>query len=313
MYTEHRPYPQAPPPRRRRQRKPQRAEVVLATVLAAGVVIAAGVMAWGSFKGAPNESSVVNSSTSNTAALPVVAPADKVAVAPPSTWKLTFNSDFSGSTLDTDAWAPCFWWGLNGCTNFGNNGEDKEWYLPSQVKVSGGVLQLVAKHERTAGTTASGKPETYSCRSGMVTTQPSFNFEYGYIQMVARLPYGNGMWPAFWLSASNKKWPPEIDVFEHWGAQANAGIYLHPLDNIRQGGRVAAVGNLSKGWHTFTLSWTKNKLTWYIDDYQVFSTTTSIPRQDMYLVANLADTSTAANSCSGTMLVKSIKVWQPAA
>ena len=198
-----------------------------------------------------------------------------------------------------------------GCTNTGNSNQEKEWYQSSQVQVSDGILNLVAQHEPTEGTSAKGTPEEYSCRSGMVTTQPGFNFEYGYVQMVARLPYGNGLWPAFWLAASNKKWPPEIDIFEHWASQANTGAYLHPLNGVRQGGRVQAIANLSKGWHTFTLSWTKNKLIWYIDGYQVYSTTTSIPRQDMYIIANVADTSTAAGSCSGSMLVKSIKVWQP--
>jgi beta-glucanase (GH16 family) len=147
----------------------------------------------------------------------------------------------------------------------------------------------------------------------MVTTMPSVNFKYGFVQMVARVPYGNGLWPAFWLAASDKKWPPEVDVFEHWASEADVGVYLHPTDGIRQGGRATADGNLSKGWHTFTLLWTKTSLKWYIDGHQVLSTKTAIPQQDMYIVANVADTSTAANSCSGTMLIKSVKVWQPAA
>ena len=84
-----------------------------------------------------------------------------------------------------------------------------------------------------------------------------------------------------------------------------------PLHVTRQGGRADGLSNLSQGWHTFTLSWTQNKLTWYIDNNQVFSTTTGIPQQDMYIIANLANTSAAATSCSGSMQIKSIKVWQP--
>jgi beta-glucanase (GH16 family) len=312
MHTEDRRYQQTPPSRGRRPGKPRRTEVVLSTVLAVGVLLAVGVMAWASLKGGPKMPPLDSGSTGGSQAQSVVAQAVKVNVGPPSTWKLAFDSDFSGSELDTNVWATCYWWAspVTGCTNYGANGIEKEWYEASQAQVHGGVLQLIAKHEPTEGFTAKGKPEEYSCRSGMVTTQPSFNFKYGYVQMVARLPYSNGLWPAFWLSASNKKWPPEIDIFEHWDSQANNGVYLHPLSGIRQGGRVQAVANLSKGWHTFTLSWTKNKLTWYVDDYQVFSTTTNIPQQAMYIIANVADTSTAATSCSGTMLVKSIKVWQ---
>jgi beta-glucanase (GH16 family) len=277
-------------------------------------------MGWASFDGTSKYSAPVASPThsstggiTDSGVVATVAQEKKVNVAPPSTWKLTFDSDFSSSTLDTNVWATCYWFASPGagCTNTGNSGEEKEWYQPSQVQVKGGVLNLIAQHEPTEGSSAKGKPQEYSCRSGMVTTAPGFNFKYGYVQMVARLPYNNGLWPAFWLAASNKKWPPEVDIFEHWNSQASTGAYLHPLSAVRQGGRVQAVANFSKGWHTFTLSWTKNKLIWYIDGYQVFSTTTGIPQQAMYIIANVADTSTAATSCSGTMLVKSIKVWQP--
>jgi beta-glucanase (GH16 family) len=311
---------QAPPSGGRRRGKSWGAEAKLSAVLVTGVVLAIGVMGWSAFSGpskvpptaaTPTPSATPSASASK--APSTVAQAKKVIVAPPSAWKLTFDSDFSGPTLDTNVWATCYWFATPGagCTNSGNSNEEKEWYQSSQDQVSDGVLDLVAQHEPTDGTSAKGAPEVYTCRSGMVTTEPSFNFEYGYVQMVARLPYSYGLWPAFWLAASNKKWPPEVDIFEHWDSQANTGAYLHPLNGVRQGGRVQAVSNLSKGWHTFTLSWTKNKLTWYIDDYQVFSTTTQIPRQDMYIIANVADTSTAATSCSGTMQIKSVKVWQP--
>ena len=71
--------------------------------------------------------------------------------------------------------------------------------------------------------------------------------------------------------------------------------------------------NFSKGWHTVTLDWTKTRITWYFDGHQVFTTTKDIPQQKMFLIMNVADTSTAAGACNGTMLVKTVKVWQPKA
>jgi beta-glucanase (GH16 family) len=233
----------------------------------------------------------------------------------PKGWKLTFNQGFSGTKLNTKVWSTCYWWAAPGagCTNTGNSSEEKEWYLPSQDQVSGGELHLVAKREVTDGTNANGKLEKFYCRSGMVTTSKSFNFEYGFAQLVVRVPYGSGLWPALWLAASNHDWPPEVDLLEHWDSQTNAGVYLHPTDGVRQGGRVNLPSNFSEGWHSVTLSWTKTRITWYLDDHQVFSTTKDLPQQKMYLVMNVADTSTAAGACNGTMLVKSVKVWQPKA
>jgi beta-glucanase (GH16 family) len=234
-------------------------------------------------------------------------------VTPPKSWKLTFNSSFTGTSLDSSVWGTCYPWDTSsaGCTNFGNTGdEDKEWYLPSQDQVSGGVLRLVAQREPTPGLDQQGAPKEYACRSGMVTTDPSFRFEYGYVQIVAKLPFGKGLWPALWLAAANQKWPPEIDIEEHWNTDPFERVYLHPTAGPRQGGEVSAP-NLAVGWHTFTLSWTKTRLSWYYDGQQVFTTTTDIPQQSMYLIANLADDVTSPGGCSGSLLIKSVRVWQP--
>jgi beta-glucanase (GH16 family) len=243
---------------------------------------------------------------------PTAAPVKTSTLQPPKSWKLTFNSNFSGSTLDSSVWATCFPWdSASGCGNFGNDNEDKEWYQPSQVKVHNGVLELTAEHAPTAGTNQAGDYRQYSCRSGMVTSYPGLNFTYGFVQITAQIPYGNGLWPALWLAASDEKWPPEIDILEHWADQANAGVYLHPQTGARQGGRVDLTSNLSAGWHTFTLVWTKTRLTSYIDGQVELTTTTGVPDQPMYLDFNLADTSTSAGTCNGTLKIKSVEVWQP--
>ena len=102
-----------------------------------------------------------------------------------------------------------------GCRNWGNP-EEAEWYLPSQVKVSGGDVRLYARRKPTAGTTSTGAPEEYGCRSGMITSYPGFKFEYGFVQVVANIPHGRGLWPALWLAAANGQFPPEIDMVESW-------------------------------------------------------------------------------------------------
>jgi hypothetical protein len=94
----------------------------------------------------------------------------------PQSWKLTFDSAFSGSQLDPSVWGTCYpWWPSGGCTNFGNTHDrELEWYKASQDQVSDGALHLVAQREPTLGLSKSGAPKEYACRSGMVTTYPSF-------------------------------------------------------------------------------------------------------------------------------------------
>lgn len=231
---------------------------------------------------------------------------------PPKDWTVKFASNFQGSQLDTSVWGTCYpWAGPGGCTNFGNvKDKELEWYLPDQVQVSGGELHLVAQNEPTSGLNKQGGSQEYACRSGMVTTFPGFQFQYGYIQITAMIPFSKGLWPAIWLAAANEKWPPEVDILEHWASKSDAGMYLHPLSGKKQGGHVI-LPNLGAGWHTFGLYWTKTRLVWYYDGQQILATSTDVPQQPMYLITNLADDVAGAGTCSGTMRIKSVKVWQP--
>ena len=51
------------------------------------------------------------------------------------------------------------------------------------------------------------------------------SFRYGVFEMRAKLPFGRGSWPAFWLLADNRplSWPNdgEIDIMEHVGYDMN--------------------------------------------------------------------------------------------
>lgn len=223
---------------------------------------------------------------------------------------LAFNADFSGPRLDKSVWDTCYPWAKQrlGCTNFGNS-DEHEWYMPSQVHVSGGDLQLVAQKIPTPGYTEAGAPEEYSCRSGMVTTHPGFNFEYGYVQVVAHIPAATGLWPALWLAASNLEWPPEIDMLEHWGLGKSA-MFFHPVGANQVAYRIPASIPVTAGWHTFGLDWTPTRITWYLDGTQMMSVTQDIPHQDMYFIADLAEYQ-KNSPCTGTLQIASVKVWQP--
>ncbi|HEY6497323.1 MAG TPA: glycoside hydrolase family 16 protein [Trebonia sp.] len=232
----------------------------------------------------------------------------------PAGWKLAFDPSFSGSSLSTGTWSTCYDEsdGSAGCTN--NPSVENEWYLPSQVSVSGGTLNLTAKQETTQGTSG-----TYGCRSGMVTSEPSFNFTYGLIQITAKIPYGPGLWPALWLEPSNGDWPPELDILEHWYSDQDYKVYEHYTNATDYlGGPVPTPVNLSAGYNTFSMLWTSSRVTWYLDGTQVYTTTSYVPQQAMYFIANVADrnptngtTALVPGACTGTMSISSVKVWTP--
>jgi beta-glucanase (GH16 family) len=235
-----------------------------------------------------------------------------VKIAAPANWKLAFSTDFPGNSLDTSTWDECYPWSPSslGCSNFGNS-DEREWYLPSQVHVGNGALALVAQRTPTEGTDVNGSPKMYTCRSGMVTTYPSVSFKYGFVQVVARLPFGAGLWPAIWLVPENGSWPPEIDIVEHWGTELTSRATLHYSKQNKQQRGTVTFPDADKGWHTYTLYWTQSSISVYYDSQLALTTTTNVPQLAMYLLLDLADNSNSPGSCSGTMYVKSVNIWEP--
>ena len=226
-------------------------------------------------------------------------------------WHLAFDGEFGGSSLNTSQWDTCYPDdNQSGCTNHGN-AHEYEWYVPGQISVGGGTLNLSATRDSTEGTDTNGQPEQYSCRSGMVTTGNSFNFQYGYVQVEARLPISTGLWPALWLNPSNGQWPPEIDIMEHWTTYDYYGAYLHSA-----AGPIVENDHVDlpdpDGWHTFSVLWEPGKIVWYLDGQEVLSTTRYVPQQAMYFIANVAESTqpTSSSGCDGTMQISSVKIWQ---
>jgi beta-glucanase (GH16 family) len=210
-------------------------------------------------------------------------------LAPGPRWHLAFASDFSGSRLSTTEWGTCYPWAQpGGCTNFGNH--EFEWYQPSQVRLSGGTLRLVAQRIPTAGRDAHGNPQQYGCRSGMATTYPGFRFQYGLVQ-----------------------WPPEIDILEYWTRPVRpAGVFFHPYPaGSRQIYAFPHTSDLSVGWHYFSLRWTPHTLEWFIDGQPVLATHYHIPQQQMYFIADLATgMSPSRGGCEGALRIGWVRIWQ---
>lgn len=233
-----------------------------------------------------------------------------------------FDASFAGSQLDTSVWDTCYPFKnfSDGCTNFGNAKTEFEWYLPSQVRVHGGLLHLTAHRERTTGRTSTGSPKIYACRSGMVTSDPSFRFEYGYIQVVAKIPATAGLWTGLWLDPASFGWPPEIDMVEAWGGPrpfASTNFIYRTAAGLGHDKVLIVPAEKAFGWHTYALSWTRTQMTFLQDGKVELTVHRHIPHQKMFFIADLAEAisrtqpNVAFGDCNGTLLIRSVKVWKP--
>jgi beta-glucanase (GH16 family) len=132
----------------------------------------------------------------------------------PAADQLIFDDEFDGTTLDLAKWHRCYPYADDkvGCTN--GPPLELEWYWKDNDPVSKGMLRITARKQHLHG---------YNYTSGMIVTggsptqPPGFSFLYGYMEMSAKFPPGEGLWPAFWLLPIDGSWPPEIDAMEWQG------------------------------------------------------------------------------------------------
>ena len=241
-------------------------------------------------------------------------------------WALIFHDEFNGAALDQSVWTNCYWWDWQdrGCTNAANN--ELEWYTPRNILVSEGTLKLRAREQAIRNS----EGEKFMYTSGMVTSgpvnldsadSPGFAFQYGYVEARARIPRGEGLWPALWLLPANLGSHREIDIFEFLGHDPfTVQMHYHYTD---EGGYYRGVGeswagpDFSRGWHIFGLDWNLNYITWYVDGVERWRAEgPHLPKEPMYLVMNLAvggdwpGSPTADTPFPSVFEIDYIRVWK---
>jgi beta-glucanase (GH16 family) len=168
---------------------------------------------------------------------------------------------------------PNYWNMETGGGGWGNN--ELQYYTnrESNAKVENGVLTITAYEE------------SYSNRnytSARITTQNKFDFQYGRIEARIKLPYGQGIWPAFWMLGTNigsVGWPAcgEIDIMEMIGGTNNdntthSTIHWSNNDQHASYGESYTLpsGILADDFHVYAVEWDETKIKGFIDGTQYF-------------------------------------------
>jgi beta-glucanase (GH16 family) len=225
-------------------------------------------------------------------------------------WKLTFDDEFSGTSLDTAKWSTG-WYG-SGITPPIDSAE-KDCYDPAQVSEGGGTigLTLIRKSEDCGVS-----DQAYT--TGAVTSRGKFSFTYGFIEARVWVPAVPGNpseaanWPDVW--ADGQSWPEdgEIDIAEGLGGDVCA--HFHGPDNpigVGAGGPSQTGcpdGTYAGGWHVFGADWEPGIVTYYYDGADIGSVTSGITSAPMFLILSYA--SGYLNQAPATMRVDYMRVWQ---
>ena len=191
---------------------------------------------------------------------------------------LVWSDEFDGEgAIDNDKWhhqtlLPNGWGWYNGEIQHYTDRVDNS-------NVSNGFLNIIGKKE-----TYTNQGVTKEYTSARLNSK--FAFQYGKVEVRAKLPTGVGTWPAIWTLGKNidedggwwdlqgygtTPWPycGEIDIMEHWGSNQN---YIQSATHtpssyggtINHGGQV--IPTASTEFHTYTLKWYPEKLVFSVDD-----------------------------------------------
>jgi beta-glucanase (GH16 family) len=236
------------------------------------------------------------------------------------------SEEFNGSTVTTlagdgmvqfrsdgPAWQAWYASGLTGsgaAQHINDPVREREYFDIPNLTLSGGSFVMTAIKDNVH--TATNQP--YS--SGMATTNPSFNFQYGYVEARCKCSGVGGTWPAFWLIPQDYSWPPEVDIFEQFGT-----VTVPKATTFLNAGGVGSVNlqsagvDIVAGYQTLAVKWTATTLTFYVNGTQYAQETNvnAVPQKPMYVVFDLAIDSNQTINDAGmptTFLVDYVRVWQ---
>jgi len=189
---------------------------------------------------------------------------------PTSPWTLVWSDEFggaNGSAPDSTKWG--YDVGGNGWGN-----DELEYYTNrnQNAHVQDGNLVIQALKETYTG--SDGVTRNYT--SARLLSANLFSQAYGRFEARIKIPYGQGMWPAFWMLGNNigqVGWPQcgEIDIMENIGKEPSI-IYgsIHG-PGYTGGTGVGTSYTLPSGaqfagdFHVFAVEWEPNVVRFYVD------------------------------------------------
>jgi len=202
--------------------------------------------------------------------------------------------------------------------------------------VDAGALNIVAKRENFTDQNV-----TKQFTSARLNSK--FAFKYGRVDIRAKVPNGQGTWPALWLLGKNinedggffdsnfgtTSWPAcgEIDIMEHGifpGQPINyIGAAIHTPSSsgntINKGGIQAS--DISQNYHIYSMNWSPNQISFLLDNVVFYTYNPTIKNSstwpfdaDQYLIFNIAMGGFAgtipANFNQTSMIIDYVRVYQ---
>jgi beta-glucanase (GH16 family) len=172
----------------------------------------------------------------------------------PQTWGYdTGNSGFGNSELENY----CAW---------GSTTSPCDTNSPNAYVGTDNMLHVVARQP---------SPGVYT--SARLKSQGKFSFQYGRVEVRARVPEAQGLWPAVWTlgnTIATANWPAsgEQDILERVNAAQTPDVNYGSIHGTGfTGTNLGTVyhfpaGQTAADWHTYGMIWKPGSVAYYVDD-----------------------------------------------
>ena len=207
---------------------------------------------------------------------------EKIDSAPPlpetnmEDWTLVWNDEFNGDAIDDQKWNKLLWrpgWVNNESQAYTDR--DTNLFIRDGKLVIRGLIE-----PGYSGIDYTGTAYSADFTSGRLNTAGKETWTYGRFDIRAKLPKGNGSWPAIWMLGSDIStagWPHcgEIDIMEHVGYEkGNIHASIHTTDynhmiGTQKTGQVM-VPTATDSFHVYSLKWDSTYIHYLVDDDPYF-------------------------------------------
>jgi beta-glucanase (GH16 family) len=182
-------------------------------------------------------------------------------------WKLVWQDNFSSPNLDTTKWVKI----PPNDADWGKHMTDDE----RCYSIAGGMLHL--KGINNPDTTTEKRPFL----TGGIYSKGKFAFQYGKIEIRAKLGCASGAWPAIWLLAEKDKYGAypkngEIDIMEHLNYdsiiyQTTHSYYTLNLKQTEKPPHYSTAPININDFNVFGIKWTPEKIVFILNGVETFT------------------------------------------
>ena len=198
-------------------------------------------------------------------------------------WKLEWHDEFDGDSIDTTVWTH-----ETNCWGGGNNELQCYTDRPENSFLRDGSLVIRALDEEFTGPaeplewegTDPNVTATLPHTSARLVTRDAVDIQYGRIEVRAKVPGGQGAWPAIWMLPTDSVYggwaaSGEIDIMEAVNLGMTDQMEVHGTlhygaewpRNAYSGGSYTHEGfDPTADFHTYAIEWAAGEIRWYVDD-----------------------------------------------